>query len=88
MRSANGSGRVQSHGGADERLQRFLVELVAFVDVDRPAGVAFEAGVAEAGQGPPTRRLRPAVIVPRLHHSLHIDNEQVNHDIMIFIPLS
>src|SRR5262249_22073318 len=46
--SASGFGRVQGHGGAHERLQRLLVDLVALVQVDRPPGVPLEAGVEEA----------------------------------------
>ena len=47
-RSAVGAGRVQRHGGADKSLQCFLVNLLAFVEVDGAPGVAFEAGVEEA----------------------------------------
>ena len=43
-----GLGLVQGHGGANESLQRLLVDLVAFVEVDGAPGVAFEAGVEEA----------------------------------------
>ena len=39
---------VQFHRGADESLQCFLVNLLAFVKVDRTSCVAFEAGVEEA----------------------------------------
>src|SRR5215813_1249182 len=31
---ASGSGLIQDHGGADERLQRLLVYLLALVEVD------------------------------------------------------
>src|SRR6476620_12569588 len=40
--------RVQRHGGANERLQRLFINLVALVDVDRAPDVAFKAGVEEA----------------------------------------
>src|SRR5262249_17752924 len=40
--------RVQRHGGANERLQRLFVDLVAVMEIDRTPGVAFEAGVEEA----------------------------------------
>src|SRR5690242_19862259 len=42
--------RIQLHCGADECLQRLLVDLVAFVDVDGAAHVALEAGVEQAGR--------------------------------------
>jgi len=50
---ADGAGgsshrRVQCHGGANERLQRLLVNLVALMEVDGTPGVAFETGVEEA----------------------------------------
>ena len=40
---------VERDGGADEGLQSGLIHLLAFVDVDGAADVAFEAGVEEAG---------------------------------------
>src|SRR5688572_31493125 len=42
--------RVQRHGGANERLQRLFIDLVALVEIDGTPGVAFEAGVEEAGR--------------------------------------
>src|SRR5262245_24875018 len=45
---ALGFGLVQSHGGANERLQRLFIDLVALMDIDGASGVAFEAGVEEA----------------------------------------
>ena len=45
-----GLGRVQCHGGANERLQRLLVDRVALMEIDGAARVAFEAGVEEAGR--------------------------------------
>src|SRR5262249_45849152 len=47
---ASGSShrRVQCHGGANERLQRLFINLVAFMEIDGTPGVAFEAGVEEA----------------------------------------
>lgn len=47
---ASGSShrRVQCHGGANERLQRLLIDLVALAEIDGTPGVAFEAGVEEA----------------------------------------
>src|SRR3954468_16927796 len=39
---------VERDGGADEVLQRVLVDLLALVEVDGPPGVAVEAGVEEA----------------------------------------
>src|ERR1700730_5267575 len=49
---ASGSShrRVQCHGGANERLQRLFIDLVALMDIDGTSGVAFEAGVEEAGR--------------------------------------
>jgi hypothetical protein len=41
-------GRVQGRGGANERLQRLLIDLVGPVDIDGAPGVAFEAGIEEA----------------------------------------
>jgi hypothetical protein len=41
-------GRVQCHGGANERLQRLFIDHVALVEIDGTPGVAFEAGVEEA----------------------------------------
>ena len=40
--------RIQCHGGANERLQRLFINLVALVKIDGTPGVAFEAGVEEA----------------------------------------
>src|SRR5918993_1497256 len=40
--------RVQGHGGADERLQRRLIDRVALMEIDGAPGVAFEAGVEQA----------------------------------------
>ena len=47
---ASGSShrRVQCHGGANERLQRLFINLVALTEIDGTPGVAFEAGVEEA----------------------------------------
>jgi hypothetical protein len=45
---ALGFGLVQSHGGANERLQRLFIDLVALTDIDGASGVAFETGVEEA----------------------------------------
>ncbi len=41
-------GRVQCHGGANERLQRVFINLVALMEIDGTPGVACEAGVEEA----------------------------------------
>src|SRR5215813_6006110 len=46
--SASGCGLVQRHGGANESLQRLLVDLLALVEVDGTPCVPFEAGVEEA----------------------------------------
>ena len=43
-----GFALVQSHGGANERLQRLFIDLVALMNIDGASGVAFEAGVEEA----------------------------------------
>ena len=40
--------QVQCHGGANERLQRLFINLVALMEIDGTPGVAFEAGVEEA----------------------------------------
>ena len=40
--------RVQCHGGANERLQRLFINLVALMEIDGTPGVAFETGVEEA----------------------------------------
>src|ERR1700716_396586 len=47
---ASGSSHrnVQCHGGANERLQRLFINLVALMEIDGTPGVAFEAGVEEA----------------------------------------
>ena len=47
---ASGSSprRVQCHGGANERLQRLCINLVALMEIDGTPGVACEAGVEEA----------------------------------------
>ena len=45
---ALGLGRVQRHGGADERLERLGIDLVALMEIDGAPRVAFEAGVEEA----------------------------------------
>jgi hypothetical protein len=39
---------VLGHRGPHERLERARVDLLAFLDVDRPSRVAFQAGVEEA----------------------------------------
>ena len=46
--SALWPSRVQCHGGANERLQRLFINLVALMEIDGTPGVAFEAGVEEA----------------------------------------
>src|SRR5262249_45916969 len=46
--SATSSGRVQAHGGAYQRLQRLLVDLLALVEVDGAPRVPVETGVEEA----------------------------------------
>src|SRR5258705_8316869 len=38
---------VQCYGGANERLQRLFINLVALMEIDGTPGVAFEAGVEE-----------------------------------------
>ena len=52
LRADGASGRsrrrVQCHGGANERLQRLFINLVALMEIDGTPGVAFEAGVEEA----------------------------------------
>ena len=52
LRADGASGRshrrVQCHRGANERLQRLFINLVAFMDIDGAPDVAFEAGVEEA----------------------------------------
>src|SRR5215472_10039270 len=40
---------VQLHGGADQRFQRLGVDRLALADVDRAPGIAFQAGVEQAG---------------------------------------
>src|SRR4051812_44024748 len=40
--------RVQRHGGANERLQRLVVDLVTLMDIDGAPHIAFQAGVEEA----------------------------------------
>jgi hypothetical protein len=40
--------RVQCHGGANERLQRLFINLVALMEIYGTPHVAFEAGVEEA----------------------------------------
>ena len=44
MASVRSLRRVQRHGGANERLQRRLVNLVAVMEIDGTPGVAFTAG--------------------------------------------
>src|ERR1700677_5254802 len=48
---------ILGHRGFHERLERACVDLLAFVDVDRSARVAFQAGIEEArwvwNAGPP-----------------------------------
>jgi hypothetical protein len=41
-------GGIQRNGGANESLESLLVDLVAFVKVDRAPGVAFQARVEQA----------------------------------------
>jgi hypothetical protein len=45
---ASGFGLVQGHGGANERLQRLFVYLLALMEVDGAPCVPVEAGVEEA----------------------------------------
>ena len=40
--------RLRGHRGVDERRERACVDLLSFVDVDRPPRVAFQAGIEEA----------------------------------------
>ena len=40
-----GSGRVQCHGGANERLQCAFVKLLALMEIDGTPGVALEARI-------------------------------------------
>src|SRR3990167_9761588 len=46
-RARGGFGGVQCHGGADERFERLLIDLVALMEIDGAPRVAFEAGVEE-----------------------------------------
>ena len=43
-----GCGRVEGDGGANERLQGFLVNLVAFAKVDRAPDIAVQTGIEKA----------------------------------------
>src|SRR5215207_9271111 len=51
---------ILGHRGLHERLERARVDLLPFVDVDRPSRVAFQAGIEEArwiwDRGPPGER--------------------------------
>src|SRR2546425_7878731 len=51
---------ILGHRGLHERLERARVDLLPFVDVDRPSRVAFQAGIEEArwvwDPGPPGER--------------------------------
>src|SRR4051812_11118158 len=47
-RSAFGFGGVVRHGRADKGLERLLIDLVAFVEIDGAPHIAVEAGVEEA----------------------------------------
>src|SRR6202022_2411681 len=51
---------ILGHRGLHERLERARVDLLPFVDVDRPSRVAFKAGIEEArwvwDPGPPGER--------------------------------
>jgi hypothetical protein len=40
-------GLIQRHGGANERLERLLVDLVALMEIDGAPRVSFEARVEE-----------------------------------------
>src|SRR5205807_8032135 len=57
---------VQCHGGANERLQRLFIKLLALMEIDGTPGVAFEAGVEEAARV----LQRGALGKGHLHHSL------------------
>src|SRR5262249_22068679 len=46
--SGSSHRNVQRHGGANERLQRLFVNLVALMKVDGAPHIAFEAGVEKA----------------------------------------
>src|SRR5258706_5358550 len=39
---------ILGHRGLHERLERARVDLLSFVDIDRPSRVAFQAGIEEA----------------------------------------
>jgi hypothetical protein len=68
----DGSGPVQCHGGANERLQRLFVNLVAIVETDRPPGAELRSdqmgkwcrryGASQAGLEPATPNFRPAAL--------------------------
>src|SRR4051794_34089746 len=47
---ASAGRRVQGDGGADQGLERLLVDLLALVEVDGAPRVALEAGIEEAGR--------------------------------------
>src|SRR6185437_14987901 len=47
--SAFGFRLIQSHRGANERLERLLIDLLAFMDVDGASGTAFQARIEETG---------------------------------------
>jgi hypothetical protein len=51
---------ILGHRGLHERLERARVDLLPFVDVDRPSRIAFQAGIEEArwvwDPGPPGER--------------------------------
>src|SRR4029453_4549380 len=63
VESAVGFGRVQGDGGANESLQRLLVDLLALVEVDGTPGVPLETGV----EAPRRARQRRPFGEGRLH---------------------
>src|SRR6266540_1193942 len=59
-RSLPGRRDIPDHRGLHERLEGARVDLLPFVDVDRPSRVAFQTGIEEArwvwAPGPPGER--------------------------------
>ena len=60
---------VQCHSGANERLQRLFINLVALMEIDGTPGVAFEAGIEEGLKGPPTRPFAKVIFTTFLYVS-------------------
>src|SRR5215471_1643418 len=71
-------GRVQGHGGANESLQRLLVNRLALAEVDGAPGTALKTGIEE-----PRRILQSRPICERHLHDALVGLAGADHSVVV-----